>query len=445
MICLIRHHGSGIALFLAVFCGQSAAATPLWAQVAGGTQQPARQPADGEPAAEEQISGEENLLPESNPDFDNEAGVAAFETALNGWRTTLADMREVMIRFNNGPPQEAEGYRQRYRELEMQGREQFDEAMAAAIELLKNAPRENYVAAQFLLVAVHYRFNKDWYELTGEAVEQLRRVKAKDDRLAEIAGVSFFATNQYDKAEPYLREAMQAGNLAEINQGILESLDACRVLWPTAAEQRAADAERDDLPRVRLLTTRGEIVLELFEDAAPNTVANFIRMVEDGLLENLPFYQVISGRIALVGESGGSAVGGEYCLADETQSPDRRYIFRGSLAMAKLPDPIGESRLTIPNTASQQFFFAFQPLVMANAEHTVFGRIIEGMSTFSLLTRLDPSKKEENAEPVNPDRILEAEVIRQRDHSYEPQVIRMSPLQMAEQGGVLSSENKPGD
>lgn len=403
--------------------------------------------ARGQEAQDNQVvePSPEELIPETAADFDNDAEFKKFEELMAEWRGTVAEMRAAMLSFHNGTPEEGPKHLQRYRELEDLGRKQFDATFLQAMRLLEKAPRDNFLAAQYLLIAVHYRFERDWYENTGEAAELLMRVQAKDEALEEIAGVSFFATGQLEKARPHLQKARELGKIKDYNYPLLEEIEFVKPLWEREQEARLAEQAKDDLPRVRLLTTRGEIIVELFEDKVPNTVANFIALAEDGYLDDLPFYQVVPGRIALIGDNSGDGAGNiEFGLADEDVGPDSRPMWRGSLAMAKLPDvrtPNGVE--TIPNTASAQFFIAFQPLSQVHEQHTVFGRIIEGIAAFSSINRHDAGKKGDDAEmQLPPDRILSAEVIRRRDHPYKPERINKPPLKIVEEF-LSNSENIP--
>ena len=382
-------------------------------------------------------------FPENNPDFDGEAAGAVFEQRLSDFRQAMAEMRTAMIYFNNLPASETEKWRQRYRELEAVGRQHYDALFETALELVLNVPRDYPQAAHFLLLATHQRYNTDLYEMTGEAAEALIRLQAADDKLEEIAGVSFFATSQFDRAEPHLKRAREMGNLDPKFMGLADTLDQCRQNWAEEVEYRKADAEAN-LPRVRLMTTRREIIVELFEDQAPNTVANFIALVEDEHYDLMPFYQVLPNQIALAGDPSSSP--SQFSLPDEqnTEGGDRK-IFRGSLVMALLPNKEGVTRRTFANTAADQFFFAYQPLPLGDPEHTVFGRIIDGMEYFSAFTPVNPTEEDKEGPPVTPDRIISAEVIRKRDHPYVPNRIDIPPYEMAARGGVPPLESQPGD
>jgi cyclophilin family peptidyl-prolyl cis-trans isomerase len=164
------------------------------------------------------------------------------------------------------------------------------------------------------------------------------------------------------------------------------------------------------LPRVKLTTSKGDIVIELFENEAPNTVANFISLVEKGFYDGTPFHRVIAGFMAQGGDPTGTGTGGPgYTIACEVDAPDARQHFRGTLSMAHAG----------PDTGGSQFFLTFRPTDHLDGKHTVFGRVIEGFNVLPLLIRT----QDDQGRPVPgviPDKITKAEVVRKRSHPYEP-------------------------
>jgi cyclophilin family peptidyl-prolyl cis-trans isomerase len=373
-------------------------------------------------ASVQEIAPTTRDLPEDDPNFDHAGEAKKFEDLLTTWKQTILDLNEVTIRYRNSQESEGAALRAKHRELEVKGRVEFDEAFRQALLLCENAPRKSFAAAEFLLIGMRYRHARGWHEFTGEAAECLLRISDGGRGLPEIAGVSFYATNQFEKARQHLAEAVAMGLLDRKNFGLLEVIDLMVEPWQKEEKLRQADVEKGDLPQVKLTTSRGEVVLELFEDQAPNTVANFIQLVEEGAYRGIPFYQVLEGQIALAGDVRVSPLSAGFRIEDENDHKDARPVLRGSIAMAKIPMPEGSPIKTVPDSANSHFFISFQPLPQASDEHTVFGRIIQGIEHFSALTRVDPSKKEdEDSGPaLNPDLILEAEVIRRRDHEYKP-------------------------
>lgn len=167
--------------------------------------------------------------------------------------------------------------------------------------------------------------------------------------------------------------------------------------------------KQNDLPQVKIETSKGEMVVELFEDEAPNTVANFISLVESKFYDGLKFHRVIEGFAAQAGDPKGDGTGGPgYKIACECYSPDSRRHFVGSLSMAHAGKDTGGS----------QFFITLNRTEAQDGKHTVFGRIIKGIDVLDKLSRnAMMSAAIPNAET---DVINSMVVLRKRDHEYVP-------------------------
>jgi cyclophilin family peptidyl-prolyl cis-trans isomerase len=215
--------------------------------------------------------------------------------------------------------------------------------------------------------------------------------------------------SQPDEATSFIAAAEAAGVEPEKVTELRASLTASRPKVEAEMQLRQAEAQADDLPRVRIETTKGSIVVELFENEAPNTVANFISLVEQGFYAGTPFHRVIGGFMAQGGDPTGSGSGGPgYAIECECDLPGARKHFLGTLSMAHAG----------PDTGGSQFFLTFRPTEHLDGRHTVFGRVIEGLEVLPKLQRT-----EGGAGGGPPDKILKAEVIRKRDHAYEAKKI----------------------
>lgn len=167
-----------------------------------------------------------------------------------------------------------------------------------------------------------------------------------------------------------------------------------------------AKSNEADLPQILLKTTKGDVVIELYEDEAPNTVANFINLVETKFYDGLTFHRVIDGFMAQGGCPKGTGTGGPgYAIACECNRPGARKHGRGSLSMAHAGRDTGGS----------QFFITFAPTPHLDGKHTVFGKVIKGMEAIDNLERSAPG--------VSPDKIIEATVLQKRDHDYQPKTL----------------------
>lgn len=142
-----------------------------------------------------------------------------------------------------------------------------------------------------------------------------------------------------------------------------------RLLWLALALPLAAA----DNPTVEIETTFGKVVVELYSDAAPNTVTNFLTLAGKGFYDGLSFHRIIKGFMAQGGDPAGNGTGGptdaegdRYCIPAEFN--EHKHI-RGTLSMARIPEP---------NTAGSQFFLCFQDCGRLDEHYTVFGQMASG-------------------------------------------------------------------
>ena len=115
-------------------------------------------------------------------------------------------------------------------------------------------------------------------------------------------------------------------------------------------------------------TNHGAIELELFDDDAPKTVDNFVKLSKDGFYDGLIFHRVIRDFMIQGGCPQGTGTGGPgYTFEDEIND---HKIERGALAMANAG----------PNTNGSQFFIVTTPEApWLDGKHTVFGQVTDGM------------------------------------------------------------------
>lgn len=124
-------------------------------------------------------------------------------------------------------------------------------------------------------------------------------------------------------------------------------------------------------------TDKGTIKLELYEQRAPNTTANFIKLAEEGFYNGVRFHRVIRGFMIQGGDPlskddskrGAWGTGGPgYDIKDEFH-PELKHDTEGILSMAN----------SGPNTGGSQFFITEGPTPHLDGMHAVFGKVVEGM------------------------------------------------------------------
>ena len=137
-------------------------------------------------------------------------------------------------------------------------------------------------------------------------------------------------------------------------------------------------------------TTEGVIVLELFDDDAPKTVANFRRLAADGFYDGIAFHRVIKDFMIQGGCPRGDGTGGPgYTFEDEIN--DNKLV-RGTLAMANAG----------PNTNGSQFFIVtLAQTPWLDGKHTAFGRVTDGMDVVDRIENAPTGSADRPLQPVS--------------------------------------------
>ena len=135
-------------------------------------------------------------------------------------------------------------------------------------------------------------------------------------------------------------------------------------------------------------TSEGDIVLELFDEDAPKTVANFKQLASQGFYDGLIFHRVIDDFMIQGGCPQGTGTGGPGYTFEDEINPHK--IVRGALAMANAG----------PNTNGSQFFIVpTEEAPWLDGKHTVFGEVRDGMD---VVNRIGTTKTDARDRPVEP-------------------------------------------
>ncbi len=287
-----------------------------------------------------------------------------------------------------------------------------DKAHKAALALEQSASAavlanpENAEACAVVRDVLQSAMQADDPKKTLTLVKKLDDAGKANEEILLTGATAAMITSELDLAEKFLKSAKDAGVSADKIASLQKAIERERPKVDAEMAVRAAEEKADDLPRVKIKTTKGIIVVELFENEAPNTVANFISLVESHFYDGTPFHRVIPQFMAQGGDPTGTGTSGPgYTIECECELPDARKHFLGSLSMAHAGKDTGGS----------QFFLTFRPTEHLDGRHTVFGRVIEGFDVLPKITRTEGPQ----ARPTQ-DKIISAEIIRKRDHAYEP-------------------------
>ena len=335
---------------------------------------------------------------------------AEFDRIFAEWKALLTEMRDLKEEFRTAGTARGKEILEQYPQLIAKGDTMQPQLVAAAAEAFAETPNTDEELATFLMGIVTWQCANDEYEEALQLARGLIESKIDNKAIYAFAGMAAFAVGEFDDAEKYLKTAKENDvlrRLAERGEKYLAECPYYKEAWAKEQQVRAAEAEADDLPRVLLTTNKGPIEVELLENEAPNAVANFISLVEQGYYDGLTFHRVLPGFMAQGGCPTGTGTGGPgYNIPCECYQPNHRLHFRGSLSMAHAGRDTGGS----------QFFLNFAPTRQLDGKHTVFGRVVKGFEVLGKIQRRDP----EAIDPPAPDKILKAKVLRKRDHEYMP-------------------------
>ena len=287
-----------------------------------------------------------------------------------------------------------------------------DKARKAALKLEQSASAavlanpENAEACAVVRDVLQSAMQADDPKKTLTLVKTLDDAGKANEEILLTGATAAMITSELDLAEKFLKAAKDAGMSADKIDSLQKAIEHERPKVDAEMAVRATEEKADDLPQVKIKTTKGTIVVELFENEAPNTVANFISLVESHFYDGTPFHRVIPQFMAQGGDPTGTGTSGPgYTIECECELPNARKHFLGSLSMAHAGKDTGGS----------QFFLTFRPTEHLDGRHTVFGRVIEGFDVLPKITRTEGPQARSTQ-----DKIVSAEIIRKRDHVYEP-------------------------
>jgi cyclophilin family peptidyl-prolyl cis-trans isomerase len=259
-------------------------------------------------------------------------------------------------------------------------------------------------------------FNNYDFDRSAEISAKLLAANRKTRDILSLGAVSQFIIHNFEQASAIFAEARKLKRLDLEYELYVEPAKRYQELWKVEREIRAKEDALEGsaaLPRIQFETTKGKIDIELFEDHAPNTVANAISLVEDGKYDGIGFHRferlfcIQGGDPNSLDENpDNDGYGGPgYSIKCECYRADARMHFRGSLSMAH----------SGPDTGGSQFFITHLPTEWLNVRtepekggHTVFGRVVDGMKVAASLRKGD--------------KITKATVLRKRPHEYKPEI-----------------------
>jgi peptidyl-prolyl cis-trans isomerase B (cyclophilin B) len=145
-------------------------------------------------------------------------------------------------------------------------------------------------------------------------------------------------------------------------------------------------------PRVRIGTTKGTIVVRLYPEWAPLTVANFLNLVDRGYFDNLRWFRIVPDFVVQTGDphDDGEGDAGYMIPAEENPLEQRSGVISMGLNYTDPPNAHA-----IRDSAGTQFYITLSPQLHLNKDFTVFGEVESGFSTLGRLIEMDRMTKVE--------------------------------------------------
>lgn len=185
--------------------------------------------------------------------------------------------------------------------------------------------------------------------------------------------------------------------------GIIETDRPLADMEPAAREGYYSSApanmlKTDKSYQAIIRTEKGDMKVQLFANAAPITVNNFIFLATQGYYDGTTFHRVIPDFMVQGGDPSGSGRGGPgYKFKDEF-SPKHRFDRKGLLAMANAG----------PGTNGSQFFITHVPTPHLNNRHTIFGEIVDGEDVLFAIRTRDPMRDRNPGDKIERIDIIES-------------------------------------
>jgi cyclophilin family peptidyl-prolyl cis-trans isomerase len=262
---------------------------------------------------------------------------------------------------------------------------------------------KNQTAFDFLNSFVHVAFTSGQHQEAAELAECLLQrsndIPDADKRdILLIASQTSFNLGLFDQARQRLDRLRGIVPIDAGFKSMSDRIDNYRRLWGAEQRIRARERAANDLPLVKLVTTKGQLTVELFKNEAPVTTTNFLRLVGEKFYDRRPIDSIKRNTGFEVGADATDTGKKGISIVRERALTNRRSQFRGSLCMLDS----GE------RTSGTCFMITFVPIIDPETNFTVFGQVIDG---YDVLDRLvDSDQAQERSK--KPEQIEKASVLR---------------------------------
>ncbi len=347
-----------------------------------------------------------------------------FSAAILDLKEAIKAVKKTGHEFYENKSTVAHEYRKKWKEEAVVAQEAYKRVREASFALFFETANPGTQVNEIVSIMNQELLGQGQLSKCYRTTKKLLALYPEDKNLINLMGRVSILNNDFDFAQQYYQNYQSQAEQFSVPEGALygSSLDKLATGYQRELELRASDAKGEPLPRAIIKTNRGEIVIELFENQAPETVGNFVSLVQTGIYDGMIFHHVLRNLIAdagLMTLSRPQPIG--YTIYDEHQRPNARNHYRGSIAMV--------AKNNEPNTGGAEFRIMLVPGPNLDGESTVFGRVISDMSVLDGIQETfqvnEEEDKEEFIKDVEPDVIESITITNLRDHEYEPNRVKI--------------------
>ena len=290
---------------------------------------------------------------------------------------------------------------------------------------LKRAVEGGLKRARTFASMAKVEFDLNRFQSAYDDASHALDLDSDDPQIWETYGRASYALQRFDSLIERLARAFPEKPPSWVRP-MTQAAAQSQKRWLHEQALRREEDRRGDLPLVRLIVEhrkfaqpgagsgivpggRGTVVIALFEDQAPSTVANFIHLVETGFYSGTSFYWAEAGHMVVGGDpntknddpSDDGTGGPGYTIPDEFASPNARGHFRGTISTVQ----------NAPRNAGSQFFITLVPAPEFDGNSTAFGRVIQGQEVLDQVTEGRTNREVGEFGKIIPgDQIVRAEV-----------------------------------
>lgn len=341
-----------------------------------------------------------------------------YDHAVDNLRNALKAIKRAGADYYQNKSSLAFEYREKWEAEAVIAEDAYKQVRDAAFALFFSVDQPDNELVQLISGLNQKLISQGQLTTCYDATRKLLDLKPGDAELTEMMGRISIMTNDFDSALRFYKVQKPATESFGVPEGMLyNSVESLNSKFQRELELREVDARGEELPHAIVKTNKGTIVIELFENQAPETVGNFVNLVEKGFYDNVIFHRVLKNIFADTGKmTQNRAQTVDYTIYDESKRTDARHHFRGSVTMILNFDK--------ENSGAAEFRIMLVPGPHLDGKNTVFGRVISGLQILDSLQETFTINEEEGTEEfvpdITPDTIESITLKRLRKHEYEP-------------------------